>query len=166
MWARVKEASTVLVSALGLGLGGAGCTGAAPANSPLPSGEPVAIGYAMVTAGDAPRLRDLLAEERLRDVHATRIEDLLSREPGVSVTRLAGGRVAVRIRGAGSFMGSAEPLLVIDGIPVEYDSGWVLRGISPSDVVRIQVLKDASSTAIFGVRGGNGVIMITTRRAR
>ena len=55
---------------------------------------------------------------------------------------------------------------MIDGLPVQYDTGGLLRDIHPNDVVRIEVLKDASSTAIFGSRGGAGVILITTKRAR
>lgn len=154
----------VPVAAIGLVLAGAACSGTKgePANSPFPSGEPVAIGYAGITSGPPGSV----ASDRQQAAHATRIEDLLAGHAGLRVHRLGNGRVSVQIRGPNSFLYSSEPLLVIDGMPVQYDSGSILGGISPSEVVRIQVLKDDASTAIFGLRGANGVIMITTRRAR
>lgn len=166
MWRRVIDTSAVLAVAVGLTVGGAACGGAAPANGPLPAGEPVAIGYATVTTTAATGAVESLSGRRLEESRATNIEDLLARFPGLNVRRLPDGRVSVRIRGPSTLMGSSEPLLVIDGIPVEYDTGGLLRDISPFDIVRIEVLKDDASTAIFGTRGGNGVIMITTKRAR
>jgi TonB-dependent SusC/RagA subfamily outer membrane receptor len=82
--------------------------------------------------------------------------------PGVDVVRQGGG-FRVLIRGMGSITASSEPLYVIDGLPLTSGTGGML-GISPNDVARIDVLKDAGSTAIYGSRGANGVILITTRR--
>jgi TonB-dependent starch-binding outer membrane protein SusC len=97
----------------------------------------------------------------------TRVEELLAgRVPGVEVLRLPGGELSVRIRGAAMGLNAGEPLFVVDGmsLPVGASAQRILAGISPGDVARIDVLKDAGSTAIFGARGVNGVIVITTRR--
>ena len=93
----------------------------------------------------------------------TRTEELfVGRFPGVQVYQMPGG-LAVRIRGQNSVYGSNEPLYVIDGVPMEPSPNGLLT-LNPSDIARIQVLKDISSTAIYGVRGANGVILITTKR--
>jgi TonB-dependent SusC/RagA subfamily outer membrane receptor len=98
----------------------------------------------------------------------TRVEELIrGRVPGVEVLSLPNGDYSVRIRGAHSFYGSSEPLFVLDGMPL-YAGGvrGALNGINPADVARIEVLKDAGSTAAYGVQGANGVILITTKRSR
>ena len=82
---------------------------------------------------------------------------LMSRFPGVQVTRTPGG-IAIRIRGTTSIRGSNAPLYVIDGMPV-----GSLQGINPYDIESIEVLKDAVSTTRYGVRGANGVIVITMK---
>jgi len=103
--------------------------------------------------------------------------------PGVQVTTASsapGGGISVRIRGSSSINGNGEPLYVIDGFPVENDptnlgnptdGGRVntapsnpLSALNPSDVETIEVLKDASATSIYGARGANGVVIITTKR--
>ena len=97
---------------------------------------------------------------------ATRAEDLIAgRFPGVDVTTVPNG-IIVRIRGASTVMGSGEPLYVIDGMIVETAPGGALTGINPADIAKIQVLKDIGSTAQYGVRGANGVILITTKRPK
>ncbi|PYP64980.1 MAG: hypothetical protein DMD37_00415, partial [Gemmatimonadetes bacterium] len=94
----------------------------------------------------------------------------LRKVPGLEVRLLADGGFTVRVRGTHGVMGSPtedEPLLVIDEIPAASGSlGSALSGIAPRDVARIDVLKDASSTGIYGTRGANGVIIITTKRNR
>jgi TonB-dependent SusC/RagA subfamily outer membrane receptor len=97
------------------------------------------------------------------------MEELLqARVPGLEVLPLTNGNYTLRIRGHHSLRGRVtedEPLLVIDDIPVLQGSiGTALAGVSPRDVARIDVLKDAGATAIFGSRGANGVIIITTKR--
>ena len=91
-------------------------------------------------------------------------EIVAARVSGVSVVRTADGGIAIRIRGATSILGSNAPLYVIDGIPVEAGPNGSLKGIAPSDIASIEVLKDVASTAIYGVRGANGVIVIKTKR--
>lgn len=93
------------------------------------------------------------------------IEKFLSaRFSGVWVTRAADGGIAVRIRGSTSLMGKNEPLYVIDGIPIEPGPNGSLTGINPNDIASIEVLKDAASTTLYGLRGANGVIIIKTKK--
>jgi iron complex outermembrane receptor protein len=94
------------------------------------------------------------------------IERLLAnRFPGVVVTRTAEGGIAIRIRGRTSIRGRNEPLYVIDGIPIEPGPGGSLFGINPYDIESIEVLTDAATTTMYGVRGANGVIVIKTKEA-
>ena len=90
--------------------------------------------------------------------------------PGVEVTRLPDGNYRLRIRGQRSIRGNPtddNPLVVIDGISIPNESmGSMLADLSPGDVARIEVLKDASAMSMYGSRGANGVIVITTRRGR
>ncbi len=91
---------------------------------------------------------------------------LMGRFPGVTVERTAAGGIAVRIRGATSIRGSNEPLYVIDGIEIVPGPGDSLVGINPDDIATIQVLKEPDETALYGVRGANGVILIKTKSPR
>jgi TonB-dependent SusC/RagA subfamily outer membrane receptor len=72
--------------------------------------------------------------------------------------------LVIRIRGVNTFAGKADPLFVIDGLPLEPGIDGALTGINPQDIASIRVLKNASETAAYGVRGANGVILITTKR--
>ncbi len=93
------------------------------------------------------------------------IERLLSsRFASVIVTRSPGGGLAIRIRGATSIYGSTEPLFVIDGFPIEPGPGGALFGINPYDIESIEVVTDPAGTALYGVRGANGVIIIKTKQ--
>src|SRR5690606_26904642 len=74
-----------------------------------------------------------------------------------------GEGLAIRVRGTGSITQSNDPLYVVDGYPME---GNAFRLINPSDIESIQVLKDASSTAIYGSRGANGVVVISTKKGK
>jgi TonB-dependent SusC/RagA subfamily outer membrane receptor len=93
------------------------------------------------------------------------IEQVLqAKVPGVWVTRTPDGGVAIQIRGTTSFYGSNQPLYVIDGVPVQPGPNGALTGVNPYDIESIQVLKDAADTAMYGMRGANGVIVVTTKR--
>ncbi len=97
----------------------------------------------------------------------SQLEGMLEgRVAGVQIIRLAGGGISVRIRGPGSFSGDMEPLYVVDGTPVHSTADRGLYWLSPGDIRRIEILKDASATSMYGVRGGNGVVLITTRRGK
>ena len=104
------------------------------------------------------------------DARVTRVEEMLRGVPGVEVTRLADGNYRIRIRGQRSIRGNPtddNPLLVIDGIPIPNESmSSMLADLSPGDVARIEVLKDVADTSMYGSRGANGVIVITTKRGR
>lgn len=89
---------------------------------------------------------------------------LMDRFPGVVVGRAPDGSLAIRIRGTTSLHGSNEPLFVIDGVGIEPGPGGALFGINPYDIESIEVLKDAASTTMYGIRGANGVIVIKTKQ--
>ncbi len=102
------------------------------------------------------------------DARVSRVEELLRGVPGLEVTALPNGSYQIRIRGHRSIRGNPgddDPLIVVDGIPSEAGAA-ALADIAPSDVARIEVLKDAGATSQYGSRGANGVIIITTKRAR
>jgi len=93
----------------------------------------------------------------------TRVEEMfVGRFPGVQVFNID-GQTQIRIRGASSFSLSTEPLILVDGQQLSPGSGGLI-GLNPRDIRKIEVLKDAVSTAEFGARGSNGVIKITTKR--
>lgn len=100
-------------------------------------------------------------------------QGLAARVPGVQITQNSaapGGNISVRIRGTNSINGSSEPLYIIDGIQIT-NSGGVsdvspLSTINPNDIESVEILKDASSTAIYGARGANGVVLISTKRGK
>jgi TonB-dependent SusC/RagA subfamily outer membrane receptor len=88
---------------------------------------------------------------------------LAARVPGVLISHAPDGSIVIRIRGATSINGSSEPLYVIDGLAVQPGPGGALNGINPHDISSIEVLKDATSLAYYGLRAGNGVIVIKTK---
>jgi TonB-dependent SusC/RagA subfamily outer membrane receptor len=95
----------------------------------------------------------------------TSIEKLLeAKVPGVSVVRTADGGIAIEIRGMGSSLSGNSPLYVIDDAPVEAGPHGALMGLNPYDIETIKVLKNPADIAIYGLRGANGVILITTKR--
>ncbi|MEM9830265.1 MAG: SusC/RagA family TonB-linked outer membrane protein [Bacteroidota bacterium] len=99
-------------------------------------------------------------------------QGLQGKVAGVNVTSgsgAPGGNMIVRIRGNNSIIGSNDPLYVIDGVPVQGGNNGstnLLSTINPNDIESIEVLKDASATAIYGSRGSNGVILITTKSGK
>ena len=112
------------------------------------------------SAGDAASVRDV-------DASGKSLEDLFAgRFPGVSVTRANGGGLQIRIRGgSNSFYGSNEPLFVVDGTPLQSGTGGIVF-LNPYDIERIEVLKNPADITLYGMRGANGVIRITTTRPR
>jgi TonB-dependent SusC/RagA subfamily outer membrane receptor len=95
------------------------------------------------------------------------IEKLLqAKVPGVWVTRTADGGIAVQIRGSTSIYGETSPLYVVDGVPIQPGPNGALTGINPYDIESIEVLKDAADTAMYGMRGSNGVILVKTKKTR
>jgi len=95
--------------------------------------------------------------------HATTLAQLLQgRLPGVTVTPTADGGIRVRMGGPTSFYGDQNPLFVVDGVTID-GSRNTLNWLSPHDIESVQALKDPSQTAVYGVRGANGVIVIKTK---
>jgi TonB-dependent SusC/RagA subfamily outer membrane receptor len=90
---------------------------------------------------------------------------LQGRVAGVTVMRTAGG-ISVRIRGGSSVYGNNEPLYILDGMPIQPGPNGALSGLNPYDIESIKVLKDAADTAMYGIRGANGVIVIKTKRPK
>ncbi len=149
---RVALSCALLV---GLFSGCASSSGARPDESdkPAPSPAPPLAGTT-VTADD------------LDNAGSDPIEKTLaSRVPGVWITRTPDGTLAIRIRGQTSINANAEPLYVIDGLPVQPGPGGSLAGINPHDIDSIEVLKDAQSLSFYGVRAANGVILIKTKHS-
>ncbi len=107
-----------------------------------------------------------LTSEDIERAPGQSIEEILKgRVAGVTVTRTEGG-ISVRIRGASSLYGSSEPLYVLDGVAIQPGAGGSLTGIDPYDIESIEVLKDPPDTAMYGMRGAHGVIVIKTKRAQ
>lgn len=133
----------------------------------------VAIGYGTARRRDvAGSVASVSAEDAITKAAPTSqvASALQGKAPGVQVTSNSGapgGAVSVRVRGSNSITANSEPLYVVDGLPVAQGSagtGNPLQAIDPSDIESMEILKDASQTAIYGARGANGVILITTKR--
>ena len=120
--------------------------------------------------GASPARTNTSSDTRVEREHDnqsfSRIEELIEgRAPGVRVIRHQDGTFRLQIRGVSSPAGRNDPLIVVDGTPArELHAGSALASLNPADVARIEVLKDAASTAFYGMRGANGVIVITTRQ--
>ena len=124
--------------------------------------EVVVVGYGVVRKADLAGSVSVLDNKSFKDQPIKQVSDALQgRVSGVQVqsSGVPGGTVKIRVRGSGSVNRSNDPLYVIDGIVRE--SG--LTGLNPEDIQSMQILKDASSTAIYGSRGANGVVLITTK---
>jgi TonB-dependent SusC/RagA subfamily outer membrane receptor len=116
-------------------------------------------------SGKAASARPVVTSKDL-DTSSEPIEKVLAAKvPGLIITRTAGGGIAIQIRGPSSFYSGGQPLFVIDDIPMQAGPGGALSGINPHDIESIRVLKDPADTGIYGVRGANGVIVITMKKA-
>lgn len=146
------------------------CAGCGSGHSRLRSAVPedtVATGYGKEPSTDFSGAVTSVSTEKLPTPSS--IEQwLATRVPGLEVLHLPNGDFTVQIHGANSFMMNTEPLVVIDGTALPPGGGLrsVLGSLNPSDIAKIDVLKEGGATAIYGVRGGNGVIVITTRRGQ
>ncbi len=149
---------------VGLAVLMAGCVGTSAVESRSASDELVDLGYVQVPE------KQLAAAVASYEVSETEprvgyvAQMLEGRFAGVHVIQTTRG-FKVQIRGASSIYGDTEPLYVVDGLPLMAGPGGV-SGISPADVAEITVLKDAAATAMYGVRGANGVVVIKTKRGR
>ncbi len=151
--------------------------------------EVVVIGYGSANKRNLTGAIGSLRSQELEDQPVTSFDQgLAGRLPGVDISQSGGapgGGVSVNIRGVSSISGGTSPLYVIDGVPLSSSTGGAfaqgqsgegsfdttyslnpLSTINPSDIESIQVLKDAAAAAIYGSRGSNGVILITTKKGR
>lgn len=128
--------------------------------------ELIVVGYGMVRKSDLTGSVSSITQNNIRDLPAIRPENALQgRASGVTVTNQSGapgGDIRIRIRGINSITGENDPLYVIDGVAVSGQQQF--SNLNVNDIASIEVLKDASATAIYGSRGANGVVLITTRQ--
>ncbi|HYH55404.1 MAG TPA: SusC/RagA family TonB-linked outer membrane protein, partial [Anseongella sp.] len=126
--------------------------------------EVVVVGYGTQRRKDLTGSIASVSAEEIREVAALNaMQAIQGKVPGLNVMQNSwnpGAEATIRIRGRRSFNASNDPLYVIDGIPIARG----LNEINPSEIESIEVLKDASATAIYGSRGANGVVLITTKR--
>jgi TonB-linked SusC/RagA family outer membrane protein len=134
--------------------------------------EIVIVGYGTTTVRDATGSVEAITEKEFTKGNIVTPENLLSgRVAGVNIVTSGapGSGSEIRIRGGSSLNASNNPLIVVDGLPMSGTAGGsrgVLATINPNDIESFSVLKDASATAIYGSRGANGVIIITTKKGR
>lgn len=147
--------------------------------------EVVVVGYGTQRKSDITGSVASLSRDQMAQTIVTNADQMLQgKVAGVQVTQNSGapgGATSIRIRGASSLNSSNEPLYIIDGVPMNTANSsiggfdWMggsngqttvnpLAAIAPSDIVSIDVLKDASACAIYGAAGANGVVLVTTRR--
>lgn len=142
----------------------------------------VMVGYGTLRKRDVTGSSSGVSAKTISETPASTLENALQgRMAGVNITNTSaepGGGINIQVRGATSISGSNQPLYVIDGVPQYNDnsrSAAEINGFSPtnsmatlnpSDVESVEVLKDASSASIYGSRGANGVILITTKKGR
>ena len=151
--------------------------------------EVVAIGYGTMKKSDLSGSSASLGEDKIKGSIITNMDQALQgRVTGVTAVQTSGApgsSVSIRVRGQNTINAGAEPLYVIDGVPIQvkdksgHDFGLSdalgngsvstispLSTINPSDIVSMEILKDASATAIYGSQGSNGVVLITTKRGK
>ena len=151
--------------------------------------EVVVVGYGTMKKSDLSGASATLGEEQLKDAHITNLDQAFQgRVTGVSAVQTSGApgsSSSIRVRGQATINAGAEPLYVIDGVIVQatgqsgadfglgdkLGNGTVstispIATINPADIVSMEILKDASATAIYGAQGANGVVLITTKRGK
>jgi TonB-linked SusC/RagA family outer membrane protein len=132
--------------------------------SVISADDVIVVGYGVMQRSDVTGSVSSVSRREITEVGSYSVENILQgRVPGANISASGfrpGEASTIRIRGTRSLTASNDPLIVMDGIPIE---GGLME-LNPNDVESIEVLKDASATAIYGSRGANGVILITTRQ--
>jgi len=167
------ENATLVVSYIGFGEKEVAVNGQTTINVQLEESaqgldEVVVVGYGTLSKKDLTGAVATISTEQLANRPVVSYQEALAGQmAGVQIQQISAAPgnegLAVRVRGSGSITAGQDPLYVIDGYPVE-GSGFSL--VNPSDIESIQVLKDASSTAIYGSRGSNGVVIVTTKKGK
>ncbi len=124
--------------------------------------EVVVIGYGTLKKSDLTGAVSSLGAKDIKEVPVNNVgQAIQGKIAGVNIVggNKPGDNVTIKVRGLGSII-NCDPLVVIDGVPTDLG----LNSLNPQDIERLDVLKDASATAIYGSRGANGVVMITTRK--
>ena len=165
------DANTLVFSSVGyltqeLAIGGRSVINVQMAPDVQALQEVVVIGYGSVKKSDLTGSVSSVSSEGITQVPVTSVDRALQGQAaGVQVNQKSGqpGQdVVIRIRGGNSISGGNDPLYVIDGLPID----GLGSEINPEDIASIEILKDASATAIYGSRGANGVVLITTKRGK
>lgn len=142
--------------------------------------EVIIVGYGTQRKRDMTGNISKISSRDLNDIPGTSIDaSLQGKAAGVQVIQgsgIAGSGAIVRVRGIGSLSAGGDPLYVVDGIPITQDpflngsrggqNNNPLSSINPDDIESIEILKDAAATGIYGSRGANGVVLITTKRGK
>ncbi|MFN3555796.1 MAG: SusC/RagA family TonB-linked outer membrane protein [Bacteroidales bacterium] len=128
--------------------------------------EVIVVAYGTTTRASFTGSATVVSGEKLQTIQSSNITSALEGiAPGVQITSATGqpgSESTIRIRGIGSISSSNRPLIILDGVP--YDGS--LNSINPADIETLNILKDAASSALYGARGANGVIIISTKRGK
>jgi len=142
--------------------------------------EVVVIGYGNQEQRKIIQNVALVKEEAIQDLQVVSADQLLQGQSAgtqiVNSSGVLGSAAVIRVRGVNSINSGSQPLIVIDGVPISDTDNTLLRGgntginplsyVNPNDIASLTVLKDAGATSIYGSRGANGVILITTKKGR
>ena len=174
---KIAKGQTLVISYIGYETKNIKYTGQATINVALEADastldEVVVVGYGVMKRSDITGSVVSVGEKDIKKSVITSVDQALQgRAAGVQVTQNSGspgGGISVAIRGVNSLNGN-EPLYVVDGVAIDGQTNGnssALSAINPSDIVSMEVLKDASATAIYGSRASNGVVLITTRKGQ
>ena len=174
---KIAQGQTLVVSYIGYETKSIKYTGQATVDVALENDastldEVVVVGYGVMKRSDITGSVVSVGEKDIKKSVITSVDQALQgRAAGVQVTQNSGspgGGISVSIRGVNSLNGN-EPLYVIDGVAIDGQTNGnssALSSINPSDIVSMEVLKDASATAIYGSRASNGVVLITTKKGQ
>ncbi|MDX8341004.1 TonB-dependent receptor [Draconibacterium sp. IB214405] len=131
--------------------------------------EVVVVGYGTQKKSDITGSVSSVSEERLAKIPVSNVMQAVQGSvSGVNITQVSsipGEAPSILVRGGGSLTASTSPYVVVDGIPIS-KMGGSINDINPNDIKSIEILKDASATAIYGMNGANGVILITTKSGK
>ena len=129
--------------------------------------ELVVVGYGVVKKSDLTGAVSSVGGDKLRERSSANIMSALAGQiAGVQIQQVQGApgsSPAIKIRGTSTITAGTNPLYVIDGYPIE---NFDMSTLNPDDIESMEVLKDASSAAIYGSRGANGVVMVTTKQGQ
>jgi TonB-dependent SusC/RagA subfamily outer membrane receptor len=129
--------------------------------------EVVVVGYGVVKKSDLTGAISSIGTEKLQERSGANIMSALAGQiAGVQIQQVQGApgsAPAIKIRGTSTITAGTNPLYVVDGYPIE---NFDMSSLNPDDIASMEVLKDASSAAIYGSRGANGVVMITTKQGK